>query len=104
MDGARANRGGCLRGQRQQLVPTGCASRSKHALNARVHLFLFEKLAASNLVNANLHLRPEPLIMGKQLRDGFLHKLVRSAAGFGREGVKLCFLLLGQMYFHTPLG
>ena len=65
----------------------GCASRAKHALNARVHFFFFDELAARNLVNANLHLSLKPLVMGKQLRDGFLHKLVRSAAGFGREGV-----------------
>jgi hypothetical protein len=27
----------------------------------------------------------EPLVMRKQLRDGFLHKLVRSAASLGRR-------------------
>ena len=80
----------------------GCASRAKHALNARVHFFFFDELAARNLVNANLHLGLKPLVMGKQLRDGFPHKLVRSAAGLGRESVKLGFLLLGQMHFHTP--
>jgi hypothetical protein len=88
----------------RQQATIGYASRLKHALNARVHFFFFEELSAGNLLNANLHLGLEPLVMGKQLRDGFLHKLVRPAAGFGGEGVKLGFLLLRQMHFHTPLG
>ena len=82
----------------------GYVLRAKHALNARVHFFFFDKLAACNLVDANLHLGLKPLVMSKQLRDGFLHKLVRAAAGLGGESVKLGFLLLGQMHFHTPSG
>jgi hypothetical protein len=85
-------------------VTIGCASRAKQALNARVHFFFFDELAARNLVNANLHLSVKPLVMCKQLRNGLLHKLVRPAAGLGREGIKFGFLLLGQMHFHTPSG
>ena len=72
-DGAHAVRGGCLRGQRLQLATIGCASRLKQRY----------------LVNANLHLGAKPFVIGKQLRNGFLHKPVRSVAGLGGEGVKL---------------
>ena len=80
-----------------RLKSEACAQRARPFL-------LLNELAARNLVNANLHLSLKPLVMGKHLRDSFLHKLVRSAAGLGREGVKLGFLLLGQMHFHTPSG
>ena len=87
---------------RSEAAASGCASRAEHALNPRVHFFFFDEFAARNLVYANLHLLLKPFVIGKQLCNGFLQKLIRSPAGLGGEGGELGFLLLRQMHFHIP--
>jgi hypothetical protein len=69
-------------------------------LEARVHLIFFDELAARYLVNADLHLLPEPFVVREEPRNSFLHKLVRSPTGLGGQVVELRFLLLRQMHFH----
>jgi hypothetical protein len=65
----------------QRRTPTGCVSRSEHPLNAGVHFCLFDKFTSCNLVYANLHLRLEPFIMGKQRGNGLLPQFVGSPSG-----------------------
>jgi hypothetical protein len=54
-------------------------------LNASVHIFFLDKLAACNLVDSNLDSLLEMLITGKQLRDRLLHEFVRSPSGPGGQ-------------------
>jgi hypothetical protein len=67
----------------QRRGPIGCVSRLEQPLNAGVHFFLFDKFTSCNLIYADLHLRLEPFVMGKQLGNGFLHQFVRSPSRMG---------------------
>ncbi len=102
MGDAPADNQKCPASLERRRGPTGCASRLKHALNASVHFFFFDKFTSRNLVNANLNLRFEPFIMSKQLGNGFLHQVVSSSACLGGKLIQLDFLILRQMYFHPP--
>jgi hypothetical protein len=73
----------------------------KHPLNAGVHFLFFDEFAARDLVNSNLHLLLKPLVVGKQPRHSFLHKIIGVSSGFGGQIVKLRFLNLRQIDFHS---
>ena len=65
MDDAPADNPRCPASLERRRVPTGCASRLKHALNASVHFFFFDKFTSRNLVDANLNLRFERFVVSK---------------------------------------
>jgi len=81
-------------------VPSGCASRLKHPLDAGVHFALFDEFAPRNLVNPDLYLRHEARGVGKHVGYSFLDQVIRSAPGSEGELVQLGFLIFGQKDFH----
>jgi hypothetical protein len=70
-------------GRRPQPPSNECVSRSKHPLDAGVHLFFFDELTPLDLVQSNLHLFLEPLVIRKHPVDGFLYQFVRSPSRLG---------------------
>jgi hypothetical protein len=81
-------------------VPTECASRLQHPLNAGVHFFLFDELAARDLVDSHLHLFLKPLVMREQPLDGLPDEFVGASTGLERKLIEFGFLILRQRYFH----
>src|ERR1039457_5984528 len=65
-----ANIRGGPSGRQRRTAPSESVSRMEHPLNAGVHLFFLNELAARNFIDADPHLLIEPLVMGKQVRVG----------------------------------
>jgi hypothetical protein len=100
-DDSRAGNCGSIRDQRQPPVTIGSCSRMQHALNSRIHLVFFDRVASRDLIHSNLHLLLKPIIPGEQFRYGLLHQVAHCPAGLGSEGSKPGFFVRRQKYFHT---
>jgi len=98
--GTRANSRVSTANHRRRREPTECASGLEHPLNAGVHFFFLDELAACDLVDSDLHLLLKPLVVGKQPGDRFLHQIVGASPSLEGKLVELGFLILRQRYFH----
>lgn len=87
--------------RRQRPLTTAAVSTAKHPRKTGVHCFLFQKLAADDLVNSQLHLCVKPSILIEELVDSFHHQVPSAAPSTSGEAGKPCGLAFWKVQFHS---
>jgi hypothetical protein len=72
----------------------------KHPLNAGIHFFFVDELAARNLIQPDLNLLFEPSIIIEHSINSLLYQLVGPSSGSGGELVQFGLLDIIEVYFH----
>jgi len=76
------------------------ASSPNEPCHARIHLFLFDPLATSDLIDSQLHLSVEPSLVGEKAIHSIDNQFVRAAAGARGKAGELCGLAFWKLKIH----
>jgi hypothetical protein len=86
---------------RRRGATTVAALRAELLVNTLMYFFVFYKLTAIQLLDADLNLLPEPCVMVDKASDSLLCNLIGAAFGRDRNLFELPFLLRSEMHFHA---
>jgi|SRR5579862_3863796 len=77
-----------------------CASSPEHRFKARVHLFLFDKLATLGSLNTFFYGSEKSSLFVEEMSDDIHHESLRIGAGLAGHTRDLLLLLGCEMNFH----